>query len=242
MQRVNPSVKLLVSVVCMMLTLLTREPIVMALLLTIPLLATWLFGGVPLLRIAKRLAPFLIFFLMYVWMQGAFARIPNAHVLYEFLWYRVSVEGLMVGLTVALRMLVFVSYGILCATTTDVTLFVLSLMQQLRVPPKLAYGLMAGFRFVPMFKSEMEQIRLAHRIRGMDRQPGLRGRWEMMKRFTIPLLAQAIRKAERVAIAMESKGFDGSRDRTFYRQVKTGPVDAIFAGVVLGLNGILLFS
>lgn len=240
LQRINPSVKLLACIFCMMLTLATTDARITGILLAVPLLAAWLLGAIPLKRIFLRLSPFFAFFLIYVWMQGAFARIPNSHVLFEFLWYKVSVEGLWTGLTVATRMLVFVSYGLLFALTTDITLFVLSLMQQLRVPPKFAYGLMAGCRFIPMFRSELEQIKLAHRIRGMDRQKGFRGRWEALKRFTIPLLAQAIRKAERVAIAMESKGFDGSRDRTLYREVRVGALDIGFVAVLSVVNVLIL--
>jgi energy-coupling factor transport system permease protein len=240
LQQINPSCKLIACVVCMMMTLATTDPVVTAVLLAIPLLITWLFGGIPLRRIALRLSPFLLFFLVYVWMQAAFARIPNSHILFEFLWYKVSLEGLRAGLMVATRMLVFVSYGLLFALTTDITLFVLSMMQQLHVPPKIAYGMMAGLRFIPMFRSELEQLKLAHRIRGMDRQQGIRGRWEASKRFAIPLLAQAIRKAERVAIAMESKGFDGSRERTLYREVRVRRSDIVFVTLLLTVNVLIL--
>lgn len=241
LRRVNPSVKLVVGMIIMLLTLWTKSPLTTGLLLAIPLLATWLLGDVSIGRILKRLSPFLVFFLLYIWTQGAFARITNSHILFEFLWYKVSLEGLVMGLTVALRMLVFVSYGLLFVLTTDITQFVLSLMQQLHVPPKLAYGLLAGFRFIPMFRSEFEQIRLAHRIRGMDRQNGLRGKWEAAKRYAIPLLAQAIRKAERVAIAMESKGFTGEKDRIFYKKMGLGKVDIGFILGMFTLNAVIMW-
>ncbi|WP_018133101.1 hypothetical protein [Effusibacillus pohliae] len=35
-----------------------------------------------------------------------------------------------------------------------------------------------------------------------------------------------------LAVAMESKGFDGSRNRTFYREVRIGAADAVFAGLL----------
>lgn len=51
---------------------------------------------------------------------------------------------------------------------------------------------------------------------------------EHTRQYFIPLLAGAIRKAERVAIAMESKGFTGSKDRTYYTVMKIKATDYLF--------------
>ena len=121
--------------------------------------------------------------------------------------------------------------------TTDPILFMLSLIQQCKLPPKLAYGVIAGFRFLPLLKDEILIIRQAHRIRGAASDSGLKGKLSAFRRFTIPLLAGAIRKAERTAIAMESKGFTGSRNRTFYRTVTVRRADWCFFLLVLLLFG-----
>lgn len=121
--------------------------------------------------------------------------------------------------------------------TTDPILFMLSLIQQCKLPPKLAYGVIAGFRFLPLLKDEILIIRQAHRIRGAGSDSGLKGKLSAFRRFTIPLLAGAIRKAERTAIAMESKGFTGSRNRTFYRTVTVRRADWCFFLLVLLLFG-----
>ncbi|WP_423220214.1 CbiQ family ECF transporter T component [Cytobacillus praedii] len=52
-------------------------------------------------------------------------------------------------------------------------------------------------------------------------------------RYAIPLLANAIRKAERVAPAMESKGFTGETDRTHYHEMTNDRHDWIFVSVFL---------
>lgn len=117
--------------------------------------------------------------------------------------------------------------------TTDPILFMLSLVQQCRLSPKLAYGVIAGFRFLPLLKDEVQLIQQAHKIRGGAAESGIINKISALKRYTIPLLASAIRKAERTALAMESKGFTGSRNRTYYRTLSVNRRDWVFFCLVL---------
>ena len=109
------------------------------------------------------------------------------------------------------------------------------------MPPKFAYGLLAGYRFLPLLHDELKIIRHAHRVRGVNREKGIRGKLTSMMRYVIPLLASAIRKAERAAIAMESKGFTGSRDRTYYHKLYVRWQDWLFLVMIIGLFFISMF-
>ena len=87
-------------------------------------------------------------------------------------------------------------------------------MQNLRVPYRLGYTALAALRFVPRFGHELEVIRAAHRVRGTD---GGRGPVAAVRRtisYAIPLLASAIRHAERVALAMDARAFGAHPTRT----------------------------
>ncbi|WP_308215275.1 energy-coupling factor transporter transmembrane component T [Sinobaca sp. H24] len=53
------------------------------------------------------------------------------------------------------------------------------------------------------------------------------------KQYAIPLMAGAIRKAERTAAAMEVKGFDGAGNRTRYQTMPYHKEDIFFIGGVL---------
>ncbi|GAE45486.1 energy-coupling factor transporter transmembrane component T [Mesobacillus boroniphilus] len=76
-----------------------------------------------------------------------------------------------------------------------------------------------------MIKNEFEIIRNAHQIRGAGRTITLRDKLKQIKRYAIPLLASGIRKAERTAVAMESKGFTGDRNREFYNVIPVSKKD-----------------
>lgn len=237
--RVNPSLKLFLHLICMMLLIFVKDPLSTLCLLLIPVVLTLMVAKVPLKTFLLRMSPFFLIFLFSTWSLAAYGK--GTTVWWEWGLIRFTEEGLMNGLNIGLRMLGFVTYGFLFSVTTDVTLLVLSLMQQCKLPPKFAYAMLAGFRFIPLFKEEYEQIKAAHRVRGMARMPGLRGKVKAFLRYTIPLLAQGIRKAERVAVALEARGFDGSWNRTFYRQITIGRVDVFYALLLLVLNaGVLV--
>src|SRR5207237_1389011 len=108
------------------------------------------------------------------------------------------------GATMALRLLAILSASALFVLTTDPSEFVRSLIHQARVSPRIAYAVFAAYRFVPLLGVEYETIRAAHQLRaGIRRSSPLDAVREVIG-YAIPLLASAVRKGERVALAMES--------------------------------------
>lgn len=120
----------------------------------------------------------------------------------------------LVGLATALRIAAIILLAFVSGLTTTGAELVRALVQQLRVPYRLGYTALAAMRFVPRFGHELEVIRAARRVRGVDRGRGpiawLRGTVGL----AVPLLASAIRHAERVALAMDARAFGAHDSRT----------------------------
>jgi energy-coupling factor transport system permease protein len=58
--------------------------------------------------------------------------------------------------------------------------------------------------------------------------------------YAIPLLAISVRRAERVALAMDSRGFGARPDRTYFRTTTVTRSDVVFAvGAVIALATIV---
>lgn len=146
-----------------------------------------------------------------------------------------------VAISLSLRSLCFFALSLLFVLTTDSTKFMLRLMQQLKFPPKLTFGILSGYRFLPAFQYELQILRQAHRIRGIPKPKGIKDRLQQFRRYLIPLLAEAIRKSERVAIAMESKGFTGSTDRIHYHKVVVDKRDWLFLVFFIGVFFVIVF-
>ncbi|MDO7883558.1 energy-coupling factor transporter transmembrane component T family protein [Salinibacterium soli] len=118
------------------------------------------------------------------------------------------------GFATALRLAALLVLALLLAATSSGADLVRASVQYLRVPYRIGYTALASFRFVPRSAHELELIRQAHRVRGMagGRGPvaGIR-RWAG---YVVPLLAGAIRHAERVALAMDARAFGAHPTRT----------------------------
>lgn len=122
--------------------------------------------------------------------------------------------AVMTGLATAVRLGAILSLALIGGLTTTGPDLARSMVQQLRVPYRIGYTALAAFRFVPRFGHELEIIRAAHRVRGAT--PG-RGPIAATRRrigYIVPLLASAIRHAERVALAMDARAFGAYRERT----------------------------
>jgi energy-coupling factor transport system permease protein len=190
----------------------------------------------------KIFSPFVLVALTSAWMATLYANqtFSYGNVLFTIWGVDITEGSLMTGISLGLRSLCFVALSLLFALTTDSTKFMLSLMQQFKLPPKITFGILAGYRFLPVFRSEYQILKQAHRIRGADREPGIKGRIKQFRRYAIPLLANGLRKSERVAIAMESKGFTGDKERTHYHQMSIQTKDWLFFILFAGMLAITI--
>lgn len=124
------------------------------------------------------------------------------------------------------RILAYVSMGLLFALSSDRKEFVASLMHQCHLKPKFAYGVLAALHLLPTLQQEWQEVRLAYEVRG--RRKGIFG----------PLfntLVNSIRWSENVAMSMESKGFDGDGERSFFIVTEIRATDVLIAAAALML-------
>lgn len=135
-------------------------------------------------------------------------------VLIEIGDWRFTLAAYLVGVETALRVAALVLLSLIPGLSTTGPELVRALVQNLRVPYRLGYTALAALRFVPRFGHELEVIRAAHRVRGTDRGRGPVAAVHRSISYAIPLLASAIRHAERVALAMDARAFGAHPTRT----------------------------
>lgn len=144
--------------------------------------------------------------------------------------------ALAVGSATALRIAAIVALSLFIGLSTTGPDLVRATVQQLRVPYRIGYTALAAFRFVPRFGHELDVIRQAHRVRGAH---GGRGPLAAVARwfgYVVPLMAGAIRHAERVALAMDSRAFGAYPDRTERHLVPWRARDTVFVAVFLAVS------
>ncbi|MET4637620.1 energy-coupling factor transporter transmembrane component T [Mycetocola sp. 2940] len=145
--------------------------------------------------------------------------------------YRFFLGAWLIGLATALRLGAVLALALIPGLTTTGPELVRASVQHLRVPYRVGYTALAAYRFVPRFRHDLDLIRQAHRVRGVA---GGRGPIAGIRRafgYVVPLLAGAIRHAERVSFAMDSRAFGAYPTRTERHLLPLRPRDAVFVGV-----------
>lgn len=170
-------------------------------------------------------------------------------------WHIFYVEGLLFGLAVCCRLLIPMLAFQLVFMTSDPRDIVLGLAR-IGVPYRVAFLFSTTFRFVPLLFEEMEGIKEAQRLRGVDIDSlGLVRKLIAMARMLVPLVMICLNKAQLMEIALQAKAFTGSGDRTYLHPTREqlslpeklmiavfllAPVAAVAARLVYGFGGSVL--
>ena len=210
--RTNPLVKLGISLAWLVglgLTLDVRPPLILA---VIALVAGLELGRVPPDALARRLAPLAIAAFAIALTNLLFSTHnpdPAAHELLRIGPLRITEEAAVAAAGLGARVAAIVSLGAVFVLTTDPTRLMDALVQQARVSPRFAYGLLAAYQAVPRLGSDLTSLRDARCLRGLR---------QLDPSLFVGLLVRAIRHADQLSVAMDARGF-GPGPRTAYRPI-----------------------
>jgi energy-coupling factor transport system permease protein len=233
LHKMNPSVKFLLITVCMFTMAFFFDPWTPLVFWVGVILLQLLCSQVNWKKWLLFMLPFFITAFGYFWTTIVFAKDHLGAVIWSFGSVEITMIQLEYALSLSFRVLAFSSLSLLFALTTNPVTFILSLMQQLKLSPKIAYGVMVGYQFLPVLKDEFVHIQQAHRLRGVTSNKNALQRLLGIRRVLIPMLAGAVRKAERAAFAMEARGFTGERRSSYFQVISIGKVDAVMAVLFL---------
>jgi len=141
-------------------------------------------------------------------------------------------EAFSAGMVLFLRAIACGMVSALFALTTDPGLLIKALMADWRLSPRIGYSLFSVLQLVPDLAAEAQQIRLARAMK-RGKPPSRFPNPAETVTLLIPLLAYAIRRASRAAIAMEARGFDEGSARTIIGAPQRRRRDAVFVVVAL---------
>lgn len=147
---------------------------------------------------------------------------------YRLAFFRFEYDDFIYAFSLGLRIMVLALLSLAFVLTTDPNDLVLSMMLQLRLPYVHGYAALAAYRFIPTFSREIQKIQLAQTIRGVQDDRGVINKLKRPFKLFLPLLATAIRRGERVSMAMESRALGAYPTRTFYRKTLIKKSDLLF--------------
>ncbi|MBS4196240.1 energy-coupling factor transporter transmembrane component T family protein [Lederbergia citri] len=155
----------------------------------------------------------------------------------ETVWWswgliKISEESFNYGLLLGYKTACFGFLGLAFVLTSRPILFFYALMQQFRLPSKYAYSFIASIRMLPVIVDELQTRSNALKVRGVQFSKGIRGYFERLRMYTVPLFAQSIRRAQRVAVAMEAKRYQMGAKRTYFYPTNYSKMDIVFVVIM----------
>ena len=162
---------------------------------------------------------------------------------------RLTDAGVYHALRMVVRIMLLITGTFLLTYTTspialtDALERMLNPLKKVRVPVhELAMVMSIALRFIPTLIEETDKIMSAQKARGADFETGsLVSRAKALLPILVPLFVSAFRRADELAIAMESRCYHGGEGRTRMKQMKFAELDyAALTVSVLFLAGIIV--
>ena len=162
--------------------------------------------------------------------------------LFELGFLRLTDQGIYNALRMVVRiMLLIMGTFLLTYTTSPIALtdgleLLLNPLKKIKVPVhEMTMMMSMALRFIPTLIEETDKIMSAQKARGADFETGsLIQRAKALLPVLVPLFVSAFRRADELAVAMESRCYHGGEGRTSMKQPKMLRRDwaALIIGVV----------
>ncbi len=164
-------------------------------------------------------------------------------------------EGMFQGAIFCMRLVVIMLIAALLMLTTapldvsDGIERLLKPLERFKVPAhELAMMMVIALRFIPTLVEESDRLQKAQTARGADFSGNPIRRVRKMTALLVPLMLSAFRRAEELAIAMESRCYRGGEGRTQFRVMALARIDyvaivsvaalLVIGGIVGSLNNL----
>lgn len=245
--RLDPRSKILISIVFIVSVFLANNPISF-LFLALCVASLILISGISFGVVFKGVKP-IILIVMITALINVFMTKGDGTPLLSFWIINIYTEGIVRAIFMALRviMLIIGSSILLTYTTSPISLTdglesLLSPLKVIKVPVHTFAMMMSiALRFIPTLVEETEKIMNAQKSRGADfSSGGLIRRAKSLIPILIPLFVSSFKRAEELAVAMESRCYRGDKNRTKLVKLQYRGLDIAFFAFTILLLSVML--
>ncbi|RCW49285.1 MULTISPECIES: energy-coupling factor transporter transmembrane protein EcfT [unclassified Halanaerobium] len=206
------------------------------------LMVSILLSKLPVMRVIKGLKPILFLILLtlfiHVFLTG------GGEVLWSWKFISIESNGVYTGFFMVTRIFLLIMFtSLLTLTTSPLKLtdgieYILSPLKRFGVPAsELSMMMTIALRFIPTLLEEADKIMKAQMARGADFESGnLIERAKSLVPLLVPLFISAFRRADELALAMESRCYRGGEGRTRLHEMKYHYTDFIALFIILCLS------
>ena len=203
-----------------------------------------LLSGLPLLYLLRSLVPFKWLIAMTFLLNVLFV---GGHILVEapLPYGGITSEGIELGLLYSLRIALLILLASLLTLTTQPVTLVAGVEKLLKPfagiggfnPHETAIAMVITIRFIPVLLGEAVKIQKSHRALGLRTDTGIGVKLRSISLMLTPLFVSAIKRAEDLAVAMDSRLYRGAAQRTRYHDTRMMNLDwsVLAVGITVAL-------
>jgi len=244
--RLDPRTKIFLMALYIAIVFVVKSLLVFTLPVVL-LVVMFLFAQIPASYFFSALKP-MKWLLVFMFVINLFAT-QGSTVWLEWKFIHITKEAVEQAVYITLRLVLLVAgTSILTLTTSPIALTdglekLMSPLRKLRFPAhELAMMMTIALRFIPTLMEETDRIQKAQMARGADFESGnIFQRAKSMIPVLVPLFVSAFRRADELAMAMESRCYHGGEGRTRMRElhfhwrdlVSTLLLTAVLVGIIL---------
>jgi len=236
--KLDPRTKIGIMILYIVMTFLVEHIYFLAIPLAY-LVIELILSGISLRYILNALKPIRFLLILMFLLNLIFTK--GTDVWLDLGFWQITGEAVLQSCFLAIRIILLVAgASMLTLTTSPLALTdgierLLSPLKVLHFPVhELAMMMTIALRFIPTLMDESDKIRNAQMARGADFESGnIFRRVKSMIPILIPLFVSSFRKADELAIAMESRCYHGGEGRTRMHQLKFRLADLIACLITL---------
>ena len=224
LHRLDPRTKLILTLVYIVAIFVAKNYVSYALLLLF-LVVSVLISKIKPRALFRGLKPVVVIIIITAILNLFYT---DGNVIARFWVFRITDAGIKSAIFMALRIaMLILGTFLLTYTTSPIDLTdglekLLGPLKKIKIPVhELAMMMSIALRFIPTLIEETDKIMNAQRARGADFETGnIFERAKAMLPLLVPLFVSAFRRADELAVAMESRCYYGGEGRTKMKQLR----------------------
>lgn len=233
--KVNPVARIIGALIMCIPMFVSLDVVSASVAFGLELVLLWI-GGINPIRVLRHTWP------VWVAAAGGFISVllygrTSGDILWQAGWIVVSEGSVYLACATFLRVAAIAVPGVILALGLDPTDLADGLVQILHLSPRFVYGGLAGMRMFTLLQDDWRALGLSRRSRGLGDGNAIARALSQ----AFGLLVLSIRRATKLATAMEARGFGGDTPRSQARTSRLHPVDWVFFAISIAIPAIALY-
>lgn len=234
----DPRVKLFAIFCLTTLALILKSGLSLVVLLVCSFIVSFIFKADTAMLIRK-FSRFISVLIVISFTQIFFVKTGN--IIFEIGFITVTDDALLRVFSMIVRVMVIVITASVMATENNSR--VIASFSKMHIPYIISFMVMITLRFIPLYRESFSDALVSIQLRGLDlNKTKLIKKIKIFSYLMLPVVYEALDKAEDLTIAMQARGFQAMKTRTNYMDLRLNFKDYAMFGLLTALSIFILYT